>query len=329
MFSVVIPLYNKSLTIEKTISSVLAQTYKDFEIVIVNDGSTDDSIGVINRFTNDPRIKIFHQKNQGVSAARNRGVAESKYEYIAFIDGDDEWKAGFLQKMKEAIEKFPNAGMYGSSSLHIDLKSGEMVDTTLNRYKDKIQIVEYFENPATMSHTSATVISKEIFMGIDKNGEGFPVGMKVCEDWTCFFRIALQAPVVYVGQALGIRNNNVPGQITNSLSSEERFKLYNHVVDYYNLTYESWLDQKNKNNLYPIYLKYDIRNRILNALKDKDQNTIYYLLSNLDTRVIKNFSRLETMVYQMKSLNFISKVFIYLTKIIWHSHNFPVVGKNY
>jgi glycosyltransferase involved in cell wall biosynthesis len=114
MFSVVILLYNKAHIIVRTLASVLNQTYTEFEIIIVNDGSTDNSLTVINQFTlNDPRIRIIEQSNQGVSVARNNGVASARYNYIAFLDGDDEWLPGYLAKMKEAIELFPAADMYG------------------------------------------------------------------------------------------------------------------------------------------------------------------------------------------------------------------------
>ena len=90
MFSIVIPLYNKAEYVPKTLASVLNQTYSDFELIIVDDGSTDDSLEVINSFV-DNRIKIVKQKNGGVSAARNRGIIEAKYELIALLDADDWW----------------------------------------------------------------------------------------------------------------------------------------------------------------------------------------------------------------------------------------------
>ena len=104
MFSIVIPLYNKAHTIERTLSTVLNQSFKEFEVVIVNDGSTDNSEEVIRNFTSDSRIKIINQENQGVSAARNKGVSLSSFEYVAFLDGDDEWLPDYLLKMKEVAD---------------------------------------------------------------------------------------------------------------------------------------------------------------------------------------------------------------------------------
>ena len=104
MFSVIIPLYNKSHTIVRTLSTVLDQTYKEFEIIIVNDGSTDNGVQIIKDYTTDKRIRIIEQNNQGVSVARNIGVQHAKYELIAFIDGDDEWLSEYLSKMEEMQE---------------------------------------------------------------------------------------------------------------------------------------------------------------------------------------------------------------------------------
>ena len=105
MFSVIIPLYNKSHTIERALKSVLNQTYKNFEAIIVDDGSTDNGIEIVNKYTSDARIKILKQKNQGVSIARNEGVKNSLYQYIAFLDADDEWEKDYL----ETVLKIANA----------------------------------------------------------------------------------------------------------------------------------------------------------------------------------------------------------------------------
>lgn len=96
MISVVIPLYNKEKQIANTLHSVLRQTFQNFEIVVVNDGSTDNSVQEVEK-VNDIRIRIVHQNNAGVSAARNKGIEEARYDIIAFLDADDEWKAEYLE----------------------------------------------------------------------------------------------------------------------------------------------------------------------------------------------------------------------------------------
>ena len=93
-FSVVIPLYNKAHTIVHTLSTVMRQNYADYDVVIVDDGSTDNGVQLIREHFKDPRIRIIHQENAGVSAARNRGIDEARGEWVAFLGGDDEWLPG-------------------------------------------------------------------------------------------------------------------------------------------------------------------------------------------------------------------------------------------
>ncbi len=325
MFTVVIPLYNKAHMIMRTLASVLTQTYTEFEVIIVNDGSTDGSLDVISNFTSDARIKIINQENQGVSAARNKGVACAKYDYIAFLDGDDEWLPGYLDKMKEAIELFPNASMYGFPSWHRDIMTGQTDNATLNRYKDKIQIVEYFENPQTMPNSSAIVVSKKFFNMID-NGYGFPVGNVCCEDWSCFNRIAFLGPLVYIGIPLAIRNNGVSGQAT-GIKKENRFKLMPSIVDFYNLTHDFSLKHPDKNQLFKIFFRYDLRNRLLCALRENDYATLNFLLDGLNKDSLNELQAFEIIMYRIKRLNNVAKLYIYISKLIWRLHGFPIVGK--
>lgn len=115
MISVVIPLYNKEQSIISTLESVLAQTYTDYEVIIVDDGSTDNSLKVVNERISElgsERVRVFHQENAGVSAARNRGIMEAKGDNIAFLDGDDLWTSDYLDTLATLIRDYPNAGLY-------------------------------------------------------------------------------------------------------------------------------------------------------------------------------------------------------------------------
>ena len=110
MFSVVIPLYNKAHTIKRTLKSDLNQTFIDFEILVINDGSTDTGVDIVNNFK-DKRVKVLNQENQGVSAARNKGVANAQFEFIALLDGDDEWDEKYLETISQSLQKYPKTGM--------------------------------------------------------------------------------------------------------------------------------------------------------------------------------------------------------------------------
>ncbi|MFD1063344.1 glycosyltransferase family 2 protein [Winogradskyella litorisediminis] len=110
-FSVIIPLYNKEKYISETLESVLNQSFEDFEIIVVNDGSTDNSEAEVLKFK-DKRIKLIKQKNQGLSHTRNNAIKFSEGKYMAFIDADDTWKPNHLKQLNQLITDFPDNGLY-------------------------------------------------------------------------------------------------------------------------------------------------------------------------------------------------------------------------
>ncbi len=109
-FSVVIPAYNGSATIAATIESVLAQSRADLQLVVVDDGSGDDTASVVNGFRADPRVELIEQANQGTAAARNTGIAAAQGEYIAFLDNDDLWMPDYLEEAEKALDADASAG---------------------------------------------------------------------------------------------------------------------------------------------------------------------------------------------------------------------------
>ena len=113
IFSIVIPLFNKEKEIQQTLESVLKQTFHDFEVIIINDGSTDKSEQIVNSFTDD-RILLISTDNKGVSQARNFGINYANGEIIAFIDADDYWFPNHLEELVKLYYRFPNCGSYCS-----------------------------------------------------------------------------------------------------------------------------------------------------------------------------------------------------------------------
>jgi glycosyltransferase involved in cell wall biosynthesis len=119
VFSIIIPLYNKAPYIAKAIQSVASQTFQEFELIVIDDGSTDDSYSIARQMLDalNPPLGgwgAVHQENQGVSTTRNNGVKLAKFPYICFLDADDWWEPTFLEEMKVLIDAFPEAGIYGS-----------------------------------------------------------------------------------------------------------------------------------------------------------------------------------------------------------------------
>lgn len=110
MISIIIPLYNKEHSIRETLSSILSQSYKDFEIVVVNDGSKDNSVSVVESIC-DSRIRLINKENEGVSKTRNRGIMEAKGEWVLFLDADDTMENDCLQSLIDLGKQFPQANV--------------------------------------------------------------------------------------------------------------------------------------------------------------------------------------------------------------------------
>lgn len=189
MFSVVIPLYNKELSIKDTLESVLSQTFSNFEIVIVNDGSTDGSVQVVEQIR-DQRIRIIHQKNQGVSAARNRGVREAKNDWIAFLDGDDLWLDNHLSEVVKMTKTFPDEKVFVTSFKYSDKRYMYKHP----RADEIFKINNYFQEALKeyLICTDVIVIHKESF---EKSG-GFKENLNRGEDLDLWGRLAKEYDIV-------------------------------------------------------------------------------------------------------------------------------------
>lgn len=189
MFSVIIPLYNKELSITNTVQSVLDQTCQNFEIVIINDGSTDSSVKAVEAI-NDNRIRLIHQENQGVSAARNRGIKEAKYEWIAFLDGDDLWEPNHLEEITKMMNLYSEEKVFATSFVYSDNRPMFKHPRATPIFK----IENYFKEAIkeNLMWSSIVVVNKEC---IDKVG-GFNEALKYGEDHDLWSRLASFFPIV-------------------------------------------------------------------------------------------------------------------------------------
>lgn len=190
MFSVVIPLYNKEKYILRAIESVLAQDFKDFELIIIDDGSTDNSLASLKDIS-DSRFRVVEQANQGVGAARNRGMTEASYEWIAFLDADDAWSTTHLSELLNIIKDFPDSGMVSTKILEVeDSNKAPVFDASI---QSNIRIINYFYEAArniAIVHSSSVAVSKKSFNYIGGFGNE-----KAGEDLEFWARIAYFYPV--------------------------------------------------------------------------------------------------------------------------------------
>lgn len=225
-FSIIIPLYNKAPYIRKALETVCAQTYLDYEIIVINDGSTDNSAIIAEEYLNGVEgisYKIFSQQNAGVSAARNNGVAQAQGEYVAFLDADDWWEPTYLERMSQLIADYPEAGLYGMN--YVYYKPGK----THVALKCKTGYInypkEYYEGGAMMIFTSSSSsMPKRVF---EEMG-GFPLGIKLGEDFLLWAKTALHHKVAFCDEPLAYYNNDMPATLraTRNLHAPEHHMLF-------------------------------------------------------------------------------------------------------
>ena len=223
-FSVIIPLFNKEKFIEATLKSVLNQTFIDFEILIIDDGSTDNSATLIKGF-DDTRIRYFYKENAGVSSARNYGIEKSQSNYISFIDADDYWYPDFLKEMFKIIQNYPQQNVF-SAAIEIET-SKKVFPATYSIVKtNDHEIVNYFtaSNKETVICTSCAVFHKNIF---EKIGT-FDTEIKSGQDTDMWIRIGINYPVVFSWKILAryIYDENSLSKNKNYLNKKINFSKF-------------------------------------------------------------------------------------------------------
>ena len=197
VLSVVMPLYNKEKEVGRALRSVQAQTVIDWEMIVVNDGSTDGGPEIVQRL-DDGRIILLHQLNAGVSAARNRGIQESRADLIVFLDADDEWASDFLETILRLREKYLACDVFATGYFFCS-ENGAHRDNVLRglpeRFREGI-LTDYFGVAARSDPplwSSAVAVTKR---AIDAVG-GFPAGVTAGEDLLTWARLAVRYKIAY------------------------------------------------------------------------------------------------------------------------------------
>ena len=235
-FSIIVPLYNKAPYVRKALESIASQTYRDFELIIVDDGSSDNSAAICEEFFQTFNHSLAHsinvnrsfvhsfirQTNSGVAAARNRGVAESHGEFVCFLDADDWWESTFLEEMDRLIAEYPDAGIYASNYIYYKPGKTHVALSLPRGYLDYPKA--YYEGSSMPVWTGATCMPRKVF---DEMG-GFTLGIKLGEDFLLWAKIALHYPVAFSEKPLAYYNNDVPASLraTRNLHAPEHHMLF-------------------------------------------------------------------------------------------------------
>ncbi|APH06057.1 glycosyltransferase family 2 protein [Bacillus weihaiensis] len=274
--SVVIPLYNKENYVKRAVESVLSQTNQRFEIVIVDDGSTDQSYQKAAEIK-DSRIRIIQQQNAGASAARNKGITEAKADYIAFLDADDTWNPTFLETIFRLIEKYPEAGAY-ATSYQIILKNQRKLVPSFDYIPPSPWegFITHYSKSVLRDLpiiSSAVVIPKKTFAHVGLFAIGHPHG----EDQDMWFRISMYRHIAYSHTNQATYYRGLPNSMCTVLHTYQPYPIIDTIkkaIDHKKVRETSDLKE------YLVKLELDYAERLINTNRLKEA---YELLEGIAT----------------------------------------------
>jgi len=218
LISVIIPVYNRPLFLRRAVDSVFAQTYKNFELIIIDDGSTDATINVIQKYSSS-KIKTIRQKHQGVSSARNKGIQISQGDFIGFLDSDDIWHPNKLEKQISFFKNHPASQICQTDEIWV--RKGKRVNP---KVKHKKQTGLFFKEALNLClvTTSSILCRKELF----ENVEPFDKALPACEDYDLYLRILAQdIEIPLIAEALLTRYGGHKDQLSAKYWGMDRFRI--------------------------------------------------------------------------------------------------------
>ena len=194
MFSIVMSYYKKGEIVKRSIQSVLDQSFREFELLIVDDGSNDDLENIVSSF-NDERIVVFKKNNGGVSSARNYGITKANYKWICFLDADDSWKDNHLMVMKNLISKYPQERIFCTSHQRIGNKLFSSNANLPNNYPIDFcvgDLIGFVLSHGEVIHTNSFCVFSGLFKDVGMFNEKASIG----EDTDMWFRLSMVGNVV-------------------------------------------------------------------------------------------------------------------------------------
>lgn len=293
-FSIIIPLYNKDKYIKNTLNSVFNQTFQDFEIIIINDGSSDNSLSEIESIK-DSRINIYNQPNSGLSSARNSGITKAKANYIAFLDADDLWCKSYLECIHTMISIYKESNVFATDSLlWYKKKDPNLSFRNFNKGEFRL-ITNYFEIARNIFSYSSVVFHKSVFRRIGKFNENLTYGEEEDFSIRCFLKFNL----VYSARAHVFYLQLIENQLTKPNKIKERvvpdFEIY--LKDNTNQSLKKYIDF--------VYFKYVV----LFKMEKKHKKVAFY----------KNKISIENLTFIQKIKYFLPTNLFYISKQIYIS----------
>jgi glycosyltransferase involved in cell wall biosynthesis len=214
--SVIIPTYNRKAFVLEAVDSVLAQTYGDYELIVVDDGSVDGTAEALRHYGG--QLRYFYQANQGVSMARNRGLALANGEFITFLDSDDLWLPEKLQTQVAFMDEHPEARICYTDEIWI--RRGVRVNPKKKHAKYSGWIYPHCL-PLCIISPSSALVRRGLFERVGT----FDAHLYVCEDYDLWLRVAARFPVFFIPQGLIIKRGGHPGQLSCQEWGNDRYRV--------------------------------------------------------------------------------------------------------
>lgn len=260
--SVIIPTYNRALLLPRAIISVIGQSFSDWELLVVDDGSTDDTAAVLQGFAHEPRLRVLRSQNGGVSRARNWGIREARGEWISFLDSDDEWLADKLAKQLEFAATHPAVSVIHGDEIWI--RNGVRVNP-MNKHRKRGGDIYSDALKLCCVSPSTVMIRKDLFAEVGLFREDFPV----CEDYDLWLRISAHHMVGFVEDVLIKKYGGHADQLSHRYRAMDFWRIHAIADRIHN---DKLSDEKQRNSMAELKLKCEI---LLKGYR-KHQNLIHY-----------------------------------------------------
>ena len=214
--SVVIPVYNRQHTLKRALDSVMQQSSPADEVIVVDDGSTDQSADIVSKHF--PQVRLLRQPNKGVSAARNAGIRSASSDWIALLDSDDEWLPQKLATVRDAFGSHPQEVLFHSDEIWI--RDGVRVNA-MNKHRKRGGMIFEYCLPLCVISPSAAVIHRSVFDRVGLFNEALPA----CEDYDLWLRLCQCLPVFYIDRPLIRKYGGHADQLSRKYWGMDRFRI--------------------------------------------------------------------------------------------------------